>query len=340
LRIGVLGPIAWRVPPRHYGGWESVAHLLAEGLARRGHDTTLFATADSITSAKLSSVASRPLEEDRSLPSRVYETLHTAAAFEQAHNLDVLHNNAGVFATALSRLVETPVLTTLHGSAAEADSRLVYSRYREQPYVSITDAERALAPELNYVATVYNGIEVPAEPPDGDHDDYLLVVGRLSPDKGVHHAVELAQLTGRRLVIAGIVPDANREYYETRIVPHVDGRRIEYIGPCDAEQRDELMRRAYAYLHLITYAEAFGLTIVEAMAVGAPVIVFPLGSARELVRDGETGFIVGSVQEAAEALERIPSLDRRRCWSWTKEQFSADSMVEGYIRVYERLAAR
>ncbi|MDQ3855269.1 MAG: glycosyltransferase family 4 protein [Chloroflexota bacterium] len=340
MRIGILGSIAWRIPPRHYGGWESVAHLLAEGLVGRGHEVTLFATADSETRARLVSVAPRALEEDRSLPSRAYETLHIANAFEHARELDVLHNHTGVYATALSRLVSTRVVTTLHGSAAESDSRLIYTRYREQPYVSITDAERQLAPELNYVATVYNGIQVADTPPSVQPEDYLLVVGRLSPDKGIHLAVEVAQLIGRRLVIAGIVPDSNREYFETQVRPHLDGERISFFGPCTTEQRTELMSHAYAFLHLITYHEAFGLTMVEAMAAGAPVIAFPKGSVPELVRDGETGFIVDTVQAAAEALDRVPSLDRVRSWEWTRQRFSAEQMVDGYEQVYARVLAR
>lgn len=337
MRIGILASAAWRVPPRAYGGWESVAHHLAEGLTLRGHDVTLFATGDSVTRARLLSVVPRPLEEDPSLSARIYETLHLANAYEQASSYDVLHNNAGVYGTVLSRLNPKPVLTTLHGSAAEPDSRLAYRRYREQPYVSISDAERELAPELNYVATVYNGVECDTLPEATEPDDYLLFLGRLSPDKGAHHAVKLAQLTGRRLLLAGIIPESNRAYFEREVEPHLDGERIQYIGPADVERRNALMRRAYAFLHLVTYHEAFGLTMVEAMAVGAPVIGMRRGSVPELVRDGETGFVVDTVEEAAMALDRVPGVSRAACAAWARERFSAQRMVEGYERVYEGL---
>lgn len=338
MRIGILASVAWRVPPRHYGGWETIAHVLAEGLTAKEHDVTLFATADSHTSARLESVVPRPLEEDRDLPSRVYETLHIAHAYERSANLDILHNNIGVFGTVLSRLSPVPVVTTLHGSAAEEDSRIVYQRYREQPYVSISDAERTLAPELNYVATVYNGIRTDGLPEPTEPDDYLLFVGRLSPDKGAHHAVRVAQITGRRLLISGIVPQSNRAYYETEIAPHVDGKRITFIGPCDPDTRNSLMNRAYAFLHLIEYREAFGLTMAEAMARGCPVIAFRRGSVPEVVRDGETGYIVDTIEEAVDAVDRVPRLNRRKCSQWARKWFSAGQMVDGYERVYEALA--
>lgn len=340
MKIGILASIAWRVPPRQYGGWESVAHLLTEGLVRRGHDVTLFASGDSITQAQLVSVAPHPLEEDRSLPSRATETLHIVTAYEHAGDLDVLHNHAGVYGAVLSRLVDVPVVTTLHGSAAEGDSKSLYMRYREQPYVSITDAERALAPALNYVATVYNGIDEASLSPPAPSDDYLLFLGRLSPDKGVHHAVRVAQLTGRRLVISGIIPDSNREYFEREIAPFVDGRQIQFVGPSDPPRRNALMRKAYAFLHLITYHEAFGLTMAEALAAGAPVIALRRGSVPELVLDGETGFIVDTVEAAAGAVARIPSISRTRCAEWARDRFSSAHMVEGYERVYEAVSER
>lgn len=339
MRIGILGPVAWRIPPRHYGGWENVTHLLTEGLVRHGHDVTLFATADSETSARLASVVPRPLEEDVTLPARVYETLHIAHALERSGEFDVLHNNVGVYGAALARLSRAPVVTTLHGSAAEPESRIAYDRLCELPYVSITDAERALAPELNYVATVYNGIDTASvPPPNPDPDDYLLYVGRLSPDKGVHHCVRVALETGRRLLLAGIVPESNRAYYEREIAPHVDGERIAFLGPQGPRERDRLMRDAYAFLHLIEYHEAFGLTMAEALAVGAPVIAFRRGSVPEVVRDGETGYIVDRPEEAAAAVERAGGLSRERCAAWARERFSAERMVEGYERVYARLA--
>lgn len=337
VRVGIIAPVAWRVPPRHYGGWESIAYLHAEGLVRSGHDITLFASSDSISSARLDSVVPRPLEEDGSLPRRAFETLHLAHALEHAARFDLLHNHAGVYGAVLSRLSPVPVVTTLHGSAAEADSRMLYEHYREQPYISISNAERRLAPDLNYVATVYNGIDTSNLPPVRDPEGYLLYVGRVARDKGVHNCVRVAHATQMPLLIAGIVSRSDQEYFDREIAPHLDTGGIQYIGPVDSAERTVLMSRALACLHLIEYEEAFGLTMAEAMAVGAPVIAFNRGSVPELVRHSVSGFIVRSVDEAVEAVARAGKLSRERCSSWARDAFSAQRMVQGYARVYRSI---
>jgi glycosyltransferase involved in cell wall biosynthesis len=337
MRIGILGPISWRVPPRHYGGWELVAYNLVEGLVRRGHQVTLFATADSQTSARLESVCPRPLSEDPNLPARVYESLHATLAFEQADRFDLIHNHLGCYPVCYSRLIPTPLVTTLHGSGAEAPSRIIYSRYRHSPYVSITDAERQLAPDLNYVATVYNGIDVDAFDFSPTPGDYLLVLGRMSPDKGIHTAIEVARRSGLRLVLAGIVPSENREYFETLVRPHLREGFIDFVGPADHVRKNQLLRGAYAFLHPITYHEAFGLTMVEAMACGTPVVAVPMGSVPELVVHGETGFWARDVEEACRLLPKVAALDRARCRQRVAQRFNLDQMVEGYERVYERV---
>lgn len=337
VRVGIVAPVAWRVPPRHYGGWESVAYLHAEGLVRRGHDVTLFASSDSITSAHLESVVPRPLEEDTSLPRRALETLHLAHALEHAARFDLLHNHAGVYGTVLSRLSAVPVVTTLHGSAAEADSRMLYEHYREQPYISISNAERRLAPDLNYLATVYNGIDTTNLPPVHGSEGYLLYVGRVARDKGVHNCVRVAQVTSMPLLIAGIVSTSDQEYFDREIAPNLDASQIQYIGPVDSAERTVLMSRAVACLHLIEYEEAFGLTMAEAMAVGAPVIAFNRGSVPEVVRNGLAGYIVDSVDEAVVAVAQVGKLNRERCSAWARDTFSAERMVEGYVRVYRSI---
>ncbi len=337
MRIGVLGPISWRVPPRHYGGWELVTHNLVEGLVKRGHEVTLFATADSETSARLISVCPRPLSEDPTLPSRSYETLHTGLALEHAGEFDLIHNNMGSYPVCFSRAIPVPMVTTLHGSAAEDHSRLIYSRYAGSHYVSITDAERLLAPELNYVGTVYNGIDADLFDFNPNPGDYLLVLGRVSPDKGVHSAISVAQRSGMRLIIAGIVPPENEEYFETQVRPHLQKGFIDFVGPADHAMKNQLLKNAYAFLHLITYHEAFGLTMVESMACGTPVVAVPMGSVPELVINGETGFWADDVEEVCRRLPDIARLDRGRCRAWARERFGVDQMVDGYVRVYRRV---
>lgn len=333
MRIGILGPISWRVPPRHYGGWELITSLLTEGLVARGHDVTLFATADSVTSARLVSVCPRPLSEDRTLPALAYELLHHVKPFEMADEFDVIHNHAGSRPVALSKLVNTPLVTTLHGSAAEPDSLIIYRHFRSGYYVSISEAERRLAPELNYVATVYNGIRVDAFNFSSRPGSYLAVVGRLSPDKGIHHAIEVAERCGVPLVIAGIVPPENEQYFSEVIRPRLKGS-IEFVGPADHELKDEIFGGALACLHLVTYEEAFGLTQIEAMACGTPVIGFRRGAVPEIVAHGVTGFVVDTVEEAVAAVGRAASIDRFQCRRWVQERFSAERMVAEYELVY------
>jgi glycosyltransferase involved in cell wall biosynthesis len=244
----------------------------------------------------------------------------------------------GSFAECFVRLSPVPVVTTLHGSGAEPHSKLIYTRYAEEPYVSITDAERALIPDLNYVATVHNGIDLSGftfEPAPGA---YLLVLGRMSPDKGIHFAIDVAERTGLPLVLAGIVPPENEMYFDEQIQPRL-GQNIRFVGPADARRKAVLYAGAAAFLHLITYDEAFGLTMIEAMACGCPVIAVRRGSVPELVVDGETGFIVDDVDGAVAAVQRISTLDRAACRAHVQEHFTVDRMVEGYLDVYRTVLA-
>ena len=339
MRIGILGPISWRIPPRHYGGWELVTYNLVEGLVARGHQVTLFATADSETSARLLSVCPRPLSEDPGLSARMYESLHAALAFEHAGEFDLIHNHLGCYPTCYSQVIPVPMITTLHGSAAEDHSRLIYSRYRDSFYVSVTDAERQLAPELNYVATVHNGIDVGAFDLNPAPGSYLLVLGRMSPDKGIHSTIAVARRCGMRLILAGIVPRENEEYFETHVRPHLKPGVIDFIGPADHALKSRLLQGAYAFLHLITYHEAFGLTMVESMACGTPVVAVPMGSVTELVLNGETGFWADDVEEVCRVLPKVAELDRTRCRRWVEERFGVDQMVDRYVEVYEGVLA-
>ncbi len=349
MKIGILAPIAWRTPPEHYGGWELVTSNLTEGLVRCGHEVTLFATADSQTSAYLEAVCPHPLTTYSSLNSRVYESLHTAHAFEYARtaNFDLLHNHTGCFPLTYSRLLPVPTLTTLHGSAAEAGSRLIYQRYKEQPYVAISHSEREIAPELNYVGTVYNGIAVESFDFAPKAGSYLLVIGRMSPDKGVHLAIRVAEKFGMRLVLAGIVPPENQLYFDEKIKPHLKPGRVEFVGPVNHAAKNELYAGAYAFLHLITYREAFGLTMVEAMACGTPVVGIGLGSVPELVKPGISGVVVAPtpdenqlVAKTVEALQQLEHLQRAKIREFVAASFSVEGMVEGYLKVYGEMTRK
>jgi glycosyltransferase involved in cell wall biosynthesis len=327
--------VAWRTPPRQYGAWETVAGNIAEGLAARGWDVTLFASGDSITSARLHAVVERGYEEDRSIDPKVAEYLHIPEVFEHAAEFDIIHSHYDFMALAYSRLVKTPVVTTIHGFSSPRILP-VYRKYSDGYFVSISDSDRL--PGLNYVATVYNGIDMSLYPFQERGGEDLVFLGRIHPDKGVHLAIEVARLSGRRLVIAGIVQDA--AYFEEQVKPSLDGVNIRFIGPVDVAGKNELFARAYALLHLNTIPERFGLVLAEAAAAGVPVIAMDLGSCREVVGAGATGFLVGGAAEAARCLERVPHIKRSACRERAEQRFSVDTMVRGYEGVYAAVLDR
>jgi glycosyltransferase involved in cell wall biosynthesis len=338
LRVGILAPIAWRVPPRHYGPWERVVSLLTEGLVERGVDVTLFATGDSVTAARLESVAPRSWSEDRSLEPKVWECLHIANAYERAAalRLDVLHNHFDFLPLSYSALSDVPVVTTIHGFSSERILP-VFQRYDGRVgYVSISDADRH--PSLHYLATIYHGIDLGEFTPRTAPGEDLVFFGRIHPDKGVAEAIELARRVRRRLVIAGIIHD--EEYFAREIAPHIDDDRVRYVGSAGPEERDEILGNALALVHLVNFAEPFGLSMIEAMACGTPVIGRRRGSVPEVVEDGRTGFVVDDLAGAARAVEGVGALDRNAIRARCAERFSRDRMVTDYLNVYEAVRNR
>lgn len=332
----MLAPIAWRVPPRHYGPWELVVSRLTEGLVARGVDVTLFATADAVTTAELVAVVPRPYEEDDTVDVKVAEALHVATAFERAADLDILHNHFDFLPLSYSRLVATPVVTTVHGFSSERILP-VYERYDDRvAYVAISDADRH--PALSYAATVHHGIPVDEVPLGRGSDDGTLVcLGRIHPDKGTAAAIDVARRAGRPLVLAGIVQD--RDYFDAEVRPHL-GDGVTYVGSVGPAERDALLGCADALLHLVRFAEPFGLAMAEAMACGTPVVAHPLGAVPEVVVDGRTGFLVADDDEAVAALDRLDDLDRDACRAHVADRFSVARMVDGYLDVYRSLTGR
>ena len=331
-RVAVLSPIAWRTPPRQYGAWETVASNITEGLVAHGWDVTLFASRDSVTRAHLHAVVDKGYEEDATVDPKVAEYLHISDAFEHAGEFDLIHSHYDFMALTYTRLIRTPVLTTIHGFSTPKIMP-IYHKYRDGYFVSVSDSDRATG--LNYVATVYNGIDLSLYPLQDSGGQDLIFLGRIHPDKGVHLAIEVARLSGMRLIIAGIVQD--EAYFREQVEPHLDDQNILYIGPVDVTGKNELFARARVLLHLNTIPERFGLVLVEANAAGVPVIAMDLGSCREVIKDGETGFLVGNVSDAVRALGRISEIDRRACRRRVQQYFSIDTMVEGYERVYSTI---
>jgi glycosyltransferase involved in cell wall biosynthesis len=331
-RVAILSPVAWRTPPRQYGAWETVASNIAEGLVTRGWDVTLFASRDSVTRARLHSVVDHGYEEDPVVDPKVTEYLHISEAFEHAAEFDLLHSHYDFMALTYTRLVKTPVLTTIHGFSSPK-IMAVYDKYRDGYFVSVSDSDRA--PGLNYVATVYNGIDLSLYPLQAAGGEDLIFLGRIHPDKGVHLAIEVARLSGRRLIIAGIIQD--EPYFRHEIEPHIDDEKVCYVGPVDVAGKNALFARACALIHLNTIPERFGLVLVEANAAGLPVIAMDLGSCREVIENGKTGFLVKNVNEAVHALERLPKIDRSACRQRVQQCFSVETMVEAYERVYSMI---
>ena len=333
LRVAMLAPISWRVPPRHYGPWEQFVSLLTEGLVRRGVDVTLFATADSITGARLVGTAPTGYSEDPGLSAKVWEALHISAVFERANEFDVIHNSFDFLPLTYSRLVDTPIVTTIHGFSSDRILP-VYERYDDRSaYVAISDSDRH--PALHYAATIHHGIDVDAfarHPAPGEH---LLFFGRIHPDKGTAEAIEVARRAGRPLVIAGIVQD--QAYFDERVAPHLDGDRVRFVGAVDGSERSEVLGAAHALLHLIGFDEPFGFSVAEALACGTPVIAFDRGSMRELIDDGLTGFVVQDIDGAATAVDRVGAIDRDHVRFVAAERFHHDRMVDAYVEVYRAL---
>lgn len=334
----MLGPIAWRTPPRHYGPWERVTSLLAEGLVRRGVDVTLFATADSVTSATLEAVAPHGYAEDPAMDGRVWEALHVAHAIDLSPGFDLVHNQLDWLPLAFDAQWGAPMVTTVHGFSGEAILP-AYERARSS-FVSISDADRS--PALTYAATVYHGIdmtefELPDAAPSSARDD-LVVFGRIHPDKGIADAIDIAARVGRRLVICGIVQDA--AYYAERIEPRIDGERVVYRGSVGPEERTEVLASAAVLLHPIHFAEPFGLSVIEAMACGTPVVAYRRGSMPEVVDDGVTGFVVDDLAGAVDAVPRAAALDRSAVRRRARERFDVERMVDGYLEVYDAVLGR
>ena len=331
MKVALLGPVAWRTPPRHYGPWELVTSLLAEGLTARGVDVTLFATLDSRTAATLDGVAPAGYEEDPDLDGRVYEALHVAHALRRSGEFDLVHNNLDWLPLAFSRHCASPMVTTIHGFSG--NNILPAYRQANSAYVSISDADRS--PDLEYLATVHHGVDLAQLPFTRAPSDDLVCFGRIHPDKGTHEAIEIARRAGRRLTLCGIVHD--QRYFAEKVEPHIDGDAVVYLGSVGPDKRAQVLGQHAALLHPIEFAEPFGLSVVEAMVCGTPVVTYPKGSMPEVVDEGVTGRLVSGVAEAAEAVAEAAALDRAACAARARERFSADRMVEDYLRVYAEL---
>jgi len=331
MKVALLGPIAWRTPPLHYGPWELITSLLAEGLTARGVDVTLFATLDSVTKAALDGVSPTGYEESAELDGRVWEALHVSHALSRSGEFDLVHNHLDWLPLAFSRHCAAPLLTTIHGFSGE--SILPAYERANSSYVAISDSDRS--PRLSYVGTVHHGVDLSALPVSLAPLSDLVAFGRIHPDKGTDLAIEIAARAGRRLILCGIVQD--RVFFETAVAPKIDGDRVVYLGSVGPADRGRILGSGAALLHPIRFAEPFGLSVVEAMACGTPVVAYRKGSMPEVVDEGVTGRLVTGVGEAVAAVDGIDAIDRAGCARRARERFSAGRMVDDYLTIYRKI---
>jgi len=333
MKTAILSPACWRTPPRKYGPWEQVASNIAEGLIKRGVDVTLFATADSITAGKLEAVCDKPYGENPDMDAKVCECLHISHFMEMAGEFDILHNNYDFLPLTYTRLIKTPMVTTIHGFSSPKILPVFKKYNRDNYYVSISNSDRS--PELDYVATVYNGIRVEDFTFREKGGDYLLFFGRIHPEKGTLESIRIAKRAKRKLIISGLIQD--QQYFDEQIAPWLNDDDIVYVGNSGPEKRDRLLGNAFALLHPISFEEPFGLSVAESMCCGTPVIAFNRGSMPELIVHGKNGFLVSNVEEALNALSAIPNIDRHFCRQWVVDNFSIEKMIDGYLNVYQKV---
>jgi glycosyltransferase involved in cell wall biosynthesis len=344
MKIAQIAPLIESVPPKKYGGTERVVSTLTEALVAKGHEVTLFASGDSKTAATLVSTTPKALRETytKDFSSRVlYSHLHLGNAYERSDEFDIIHDHTGTFGAAFAQNCKTPTVLTLHGPITPATTDM-FTQFTKPYLVTISNNQREPAPHLDYTATIYNGLDFKNYPIGHTRYDYLLFVGRICEEKGVHLAIEVAQKTHRPLIIAAkYEPEiaANKKYFTERIEPYLSSS-IQFIGEVNEQQRNALMSRAYASLHPATWSEPFGLTLIEAMACGCPVIAFNRGSIPEIVKPGVSGYVVDTVKQMITAVEDTANITQTMCAWYARKYFSAEHMGQEYENLYTSILYR
>lgn len=337
MRIAQVSPLWLEVPPQNYGGTEYIISLLTEELRKRGHEVSLFATANSQTEAKLIPIWPKGLFHDATLSNHmaVFGLLYKEL-LERQGEFDIIHDHCGAGTVLLSKFIEPPIVSTIHNPFKE-ETIMLYKKFPNINYVTISDNHRRLGAGVNIVKTIYHGIPVGRYEFNPRPENYLLWLSNITPDKGLAKAIEIATMAGEKLIIAGPIFPANADYFEYRIKPLIDGKQIQFVGVANFEKKVELFKNAKALLFPIRRQEPFGLVVIEAMACGTPVIAFKEGSMPELIENRKTGFLVDSAEEAVKALKRIKTVSRKYCQEYIKRNFPLNKMVSRYERLYKKI---
>ena len=338
MRIAQVAPLIESVPPKYYGGTERVVSYLTEELVKQGHDVTLFASGDSITNARLEAIT------DEALRLKTGNTEPMAQHFimlnrinKMAHMFDIIHFHIDMLHFAQHQYMLTPSVTTMHGRLDLQHLPVVFDEFSEVPVISISNSQRIPIPKANWQATVYNGVPMENYTFNSQPGDYLAFVGRISPEKGVERAIHIAMNVGMKLYIAAKIDKVDQEYYQNKIKPMLDHPLVEYIGEIDEREKNTFLGGAYATLFPIDWPEPFGLVMIESMACGTPVIAFNRGSVAEVMLHGETGFIVNSLDEAIDAVEKVETISRQCCRYIFEKRFSSKQMAVNYLQSYKSM---
>ena len=340
MRIAQVAPLIESVPPAGYGGTERVVSYLTEELVRQGHDVTLFASGDSTTAARLVPVTPKALRLAEDVVDPVaHQVVELERVAAQAGRFDVIHWHLDFFPFPMARRLAIPQVTTLHGRLDIPDLQAVYDEFGDMAVVSISDDQRKPLPQAGWVGTVYHGLPPDEFEPSLEAGEYLVFLGRISPEKRADRAIEVARRAGMPLRIGAKVDPADATYFEEVVEPLLAENHVEWVGEVAGKEKADLLRGAAALVFPIDWAEPFGLVMIEAMACGTPVIAYRSGSVPEVVDDGETGFIVESIDESVRAVERLGELDRAAVRQRFEERFTVERMVHDYMKIYERLLA-
>jgi len=341
MRIAQVSPLIESVPPKRYGGTERIVSYLTEELVRLGHEVTLFASGDSVTNARLIAPCQRSLRKNEKCKDPVArEVLLVDHVLEHAGEFDVIHFHTGYLHFPVCRCLSVPHLTTLHGRLDLPDLVPVFDRFRDEPLISISNAQRQPLAWANWQTTIYHGLPTDLFSFRRSSDDYLAFLGRISPEKGADRAIEIAKRVGIPLKIAAKVDRVDRRYFKRVVEPLLNDSHVEWLGEISDQQKNDFLGNAYALLFPIDWPEPFGLVMIEAMACGTPVIAYDRGSVPEVMDVGVTGFIVRELDEAAEAVRRVRNLSRARCREVFDKRFTATRMANDYIHVYQRMLGR